>query len=59
MLEMLGGQNKPSTVDFDKNTLFDYFNDLLSTNKTRNLPSGLEEIEEQNQIDECMGQPDK
>ena len=53
--KMLGGQNKPSTIDFDKNTLFDYFNDLLSTNETHNLLPEAEEIVEQNQIDEYMG----
>ena len=52
--KMLGGQKKPNTFDFDKNTLFDYFNNLLSTNEPLNLLPETEEVEEQNQIDENM-----
>ena len=52
--KMLGGQKKPITLDSDKNALFDYFSDLLSTDESHNTLSEGEEIEEQNQFDENM-----
>lgn len=43
--KMLAGQKKPTSVDFDKNTLFDYFNNLLNTNESNSVTSEAEELE--------------